>query len=199
MLVSEIQQCLSYTDTYLFFFKSFSHLVYYRILSRVPCPLQYCPCWLSMLNTEQLPNWFLFLSRPTHRSKYSSSPHLLDSTSLLSFKGISLLLLRYLKSDSHYFSIGQWTVFLVILFAFNSLLIYPFYTSPPKAYSYKSNLVISLPCLKFHNGSPWLWHIAEMATIFNSPCTHTPLQYNFLVFPVNKWGLFIHHLKLDWL
>ena len=47
VIVSGVQQSDSVIQVYmyLFFFKSFSHLSYYRVLSRTPCA-----CWLSVLN-----------------------------------------------------------------------------------------------------------------------------------------------------
>ena len=54
-----------YTDMYLFFFKVFSHLGYYRVLSRVPCAIYstsflviYFKCssvYMSIPNSQSIP------------------------------------------------------------------------------------------------------------------------------------------------
>lgn len=45
------EKWFSYTYTYVRFFSFFSQVVYYKILTRVPCAIQIGPCWLSILYT----------------------------------------------------------------------------------------------------------------------------------------------------
>ena len=53
MLVSSVEQSDQlYIYMYLFFFKFFSHLGYYRVLHRVPYAIHIGPCWSSTLNKQ---------------------------------------------------------------------------------------------------------------------------------------------------
>ena len=59
LLASAIQQreSVTYMYTYIYSFLFFSHIGHYRVLSRVPCAIQ----WVLIINSYLLYKWVLFL------------------------------------------------------------------------------------------------------------------------------------------